>query len=99
MDLAERQEYHRLLYVGMTRARDRLYICGWQGVNRREKDPWYDLVSDGLDGQLTELEGHDGKPVRRTGERANQARAKIRREARGQDGGAAAGLGARTSPA
>ena len=31
---AEREEYHRLLYVAMTRARDRLYICGWQGVQR-----------------------------------------------------------------
>ena len=29
---AELEEYHRLLYVAMTRARDRLYVCGWQGV-------------------------------------------------------------------
>ena len=28
---ADREEYHRLLYVAMTRARDRLYVCGWQG--------------------------------------------------------------------
>ena len=26
------EEYHRLLYVAMTRAKDRLYVCGWQGV-------------------------------------------------------------------
>jgi ATP-dependent helicase/nuclease subunit A len=65
LDLADRQEYHRLLYVGMTRARDRLYVCGWQGVNRREKNCWYDLICSGLDGQLTKLEGDDGKPVSR----------------------------------
>jgi ATP-dependent helicase/nuclease subunit A len=29
------QEYRRLLYVALTRAEDRLYICGWQG----KKDP------------------------------------------------------------
>ena len=27
---AELEEYHRLLYVAMTRARDRLYVCGWR---------------------------------------------------------------------
>ncbi|MBC8013500.1 MAG: double-strand break repair helicase AddA, partial [Methyloceanibacter sp.] len=48
LDSADRQEYHRLLYVAMTRARDRLYVCGWQGVNRREANSWYDLVKVGL---------------------------------------------------
>ncbi len=62
---AEREEYHRLLYVGMTRAEDRLYVCGWEGVKRREKDVWYDLVKDGLDGRLTAQIGADGKPLRR----------------------------------
>ena len=32
VERAERDEYHRLLYVAMTRARDRLYVCGWQGI-------------------------------------------------------------------
>ena len=26
----ELQEYRRLLYVALTRAQDRLYVCGWQ---------------------------------------------------------------------
>jgi ATP-dependent helicase/nuclease subunit A len=60
---AEREEYHRLLYVAMTRARDRLYICGWEGVKKREKDCWYDLVTQATAGLLTEAAGHDGKPV------------------------------------
>ncbi len=62
---AEREEYHRLLYVAMTRARDRLYVCGWSGKNGPEKECWYELVEQGLQGLLTEEAGYDGKPVRR----------------------------------
>jgi ATP-dependent helicase/nuclease subunit A len=39
---AER-EYRRLLYVAMTRARERLYICGWQGKNKLPEGCWYAL--------------------------------------------------------
>jgi len=39
------REYRRLLYVALTRARDRLYVCGYEGKDRRERDSWYDLVS------------------------------------------------------
>lgn len=46
-------EYRRLLYVALTRARDRLYVCGYLGSRNAEKGPpqgsWYDLVSAGLD--------------------------------------------------
>ena len=66
VERAERQEYHRLLYVAMTRAEDRLYICGWEGLQRREEGKvWYDLVRDGLAGHLTEHAGADGKTVHR----------------------------------
>jgi ATP-dependent helicase/nuclease subunit A len=41
--LSIQQEYRRLLYVAMTRARERLYICGWEG-KRRKKGCWYDLI-------------------------------------------------------
>lgn len=50
------EEYRRLLYVAMTRAEDRLYVCGWrgraEGNNGKEKKnaAWYDLVADGLRG-------------------------------------------------
>ncbi len=37
-------EYRRLLYVAMTRAADRLIICGAQGERRRPDGCWYDLV-------------------------------------------------------
>jgi ATP-dependent helicase/nuclease subunit A len=42
------QEYRRLLYVAMTRAEDRLYICGWRGDRKIPDDCWYNLVKDGL---------------------------------------------------
>jgi ATP-dependent helicase/nuclease subunit A len=66
VERAERQEYHRLLYVAMTRAEDRLYICGWEGLQKREAGKvWYDLVRDGLDGHLTAHVSADGNTVRR----------------------------------
>jgi len=62
---AEIEEYHRLLYVAMTRARDRLYVCGWSQKEAPEKASWYELVDQGLQGLLTEGAGYDGKPVQR----------------------------------
>ena len=38
------REYRRLLYVALTRARDRLYICGYEGREARKHDSWYDLA-------------------------------------------------------
>ena len=53
---ADREEYHRLLYVAMTRARDRLYVCGWQGQKEKpEGESWYELINDGLGGLLAEI--------------------------------------------
>jgi ATP-dependent helicase/nuclease subunit A len=49
----------------MTRARDRLYICGWSQKERPEKASWYELVDQGLQGLLTESAGYDGEPVQR----------------------------------
>ena len=47
------QEERRLLYVALTRARDRLYIGGWLG--KRDKNPalgsWYQLIAEALAGQ------------------------------------------------
>ena len=62
---ADMEEYHRLLYVAMTRACDRLYICGWQGVRQRDKNCWYDLVDHGLRPYLTEITQEDGGVVYR----------------------------------
>ncbi len=64
LDGAEREEYHRLLYVAMTRARDRLYVCGWEGTQKREKQGWYDLIKQGLD-HIPELDGPGGRKINR----------------------------------
>jgi ATP-dependent helicase/nuclease subunit A len=39
------REYRRLLYVALTRARDRLYVCGYELKTGREQGCWYDLVA------------------------------------------------------
>jgi ATP-dependent helicase/nuclease subunit A len=41
-------EYRRLLYVAMTRAIERLVICGLQGERAIPDGCWYQLVSDAL---------------------------------------------------
>jgi len=41
------REYRRLLYVALTRARDRLYICGFKNnSNALSGDSWYGLMQD-----------------------------------------------------
>ncbi len=41
--IKEQEEYNRLLYVALTRARDRLVICGFNKSTPKETDPsWYD---------------------------------------------------------
>ncbi|HYG89715.1 MAG TPA: double-strand break repair helicase AddA [Azospirillum sp.] len=42
------QEYRRLLYVALTRAEDRLYVCGWQGKKDPAEGCWYRLVEDAM---------------------------------------------------
>jgi ATP-dependent helicase/nuclease subunit A len=38
------KEHRRLLYVGLTRARDRLYVCGFAGSRGPHADSWYALT-------------------------------------------------------
>jgi ATP-dependent helicase/nuclease subunit A len=44
-------EHRRLLYVAMTRAAERLIVCGYEGKAARKPGCWYDLVLDGLKGK------------------------------------------------
>jgi ATP-dependent helicase/nuclease subunit A len=53
-------EHRRLLYVAMTRAAERLIVCGYQGKNKLRPGCWYDLVSTGLRGQPGIAEVGDG---------------------------------------
>jgi ATP-dependent helicase/nuclease subunit A len=43
-----REEYRRLLYVAMTRAAERLVVCGTRGKNKIPNGCWYQLVDDAL---------------------------------------------------
>lgn len=43
------EEYRRLLYVGMTRAADRLIICGYAGVNGGKEGTWLAMAKKGLE--------------------------------------------------
>ncbi|ESQ81956.1 hypothetical protein AEAC466_19700 [Asticcacaulis sp. AC466] len=51
--LKDEQEGLRLLYVALTRARDRLTLCGYAGRKATGKNnafaPWYDLLKDAFD--------------------------------------------------
>jgi ATP-dependent helicase/nuclease subunit A len=49
-------EYRRLLYVAMTRAADRLIVCGAEGERGRSKGCWYNLVREPLKPLLVEEE-------------------------------------------
>jgi ATP-dependent helicase/nuclease subunit A len=42
------REYRRLLYVALTRARDRLYIAGWRGDSMPSAGNWHELVGIGM---------------------------------------------------
>lgn len=50
-EFAERaeEEYRRLLYVGMTRAEDRLIVCGYHGTRGPNGLTWHRLVREGLE--------------------------------------------------
>ena len=61
----ERQaEHNRLLYVALTRARDRVYVGGFQNKRGVEKGAWYETIETGLEGRLTETRDQTGARVR-----------------------------------
>ncbi len=57
------EEYRRLLYVAMTRARDRLYVCGYRGVNEPKEDCWYNLIAAALKPLAVEIPQTDGRVI------------------------------------
>ena len=75
-----RDEYRRLLYVAMTRAAERLVICGTQGKNKIPDGCWYQLVeatlgpdcvtepADDGDGEVLRFRKGDSLPQQAPGE-------------------------------
>ncbi|MEQ8735919.1 MAG: double-strand break repair helicase AddA [Rhodospirillaceae bacterium] len=47
-DASRDREYRRLLYVAMTRAEDRLYVCGWNTSRSASSACWYALIESAL---------------------------------------------------
>ncbi len=61
---ARLEEYNRLLYVALTRAEDRLVVCGWQTRRAVPDESWYAAVRRGMErlgAGATPLE-HVGEP-------------------------------------
>ncbi len=61
-------EYRRLLYVGMTRAEDRLIVCGYHGKRAQNPATWHQIVGRALiDAQGTQELPHPvtGEPLYR----------------------------------
>src|SRR4051794_19751889 len=57
------QEYRRLLYVALTRAQYRLFVCGWQNQKpTREAPCWHALCQSGWTG-LAETVAFDTRPL------------------------------------
>jgi ATP-dependent helicase/nuclease subunit A len=50
-------EYHRLLYVAMTRAEDRLYVAGWGTKRASAGVTWHQMVQAGLEAIALEDDG------------------------------------------
>ena len=55
-------EYRRLLYVGMTRAEDRLIVCGYHGAREKE-DCWHDLASRAFERLGGRVETVENRPI------------------------------------
>ncbi len=54
------EEYLRLLYVAMTRARDRLYICGTRKKLTTKRQGWHDLMTAALGPECVESKDGEG---------------------------------------
>lgn len=50
MQKAAQEEYRRLLYVALTRAKDRLYIYGYDKQKKAADYNWYDMITSSLSG-------------------------------------------------
>ncbi|HYM31415.1 MAG TPA: double-strand break repair helicase AddA [Candidatus Cybelea sp.] len=57
-------EHRRLLYVAMTRARDRLYVCGF-AKEKAPEESWYAMVRDALEPLAESVPAPEGQRILR----------------------------------
>jgi ATP-dependent helicase/nuclease subunit A len=56
---AAQEEHRRLLYVAMTRAEERLYVCGFRGRKALPNGCWYEAIQSALaEGTFTSAPAH-----------------------------------------
>ncbi|MDH7797375.1 MULTISPECIES: double-strand break repair helicase AddA [unclassified Beijerinckia] len=74
--LEQQNEYLRLLYVAMTRAEERLYICGYRGLQKLNDDCWYQVARRALEAGMDSVPApwNDGEQVLRAGSTATGGR-------------------------
>jgi len=56
-----RKEHRRLLYVALTRARDRLYVCGFENKKGVKQGSWYQLAQAAAEALGTKVTRGDGE--------------------------------------
>ena len=56
----QEEEYRRLLYVALTRAEDRLVVCGWEPKRGAHDDCWYNIVARALKPEAEEIKSPAG---------------------------------------
>ena len=61
----QEEEYRRLLYVAMTRAEDRLYVCGTQNTKEVIPGCWYDLIANGFESLENQIGSSTGENFKR----------------------------------
>lgn len=59
----QEEEYRRLLYVALTRAEDRLIVCGWEPKRGAPENGWYEMVSRALKPAATDLTASCGEVI------------------------------------
>jgi ATP-dependent helicase/nuclease subunit A len=54
------EEHNRLLYVALTRAEDRLLVCGWAGAHTPKDECWHSVVRRGFEAAGADCEPFGG---------------------------------------
>ena len=95
------EEHNRLLYVALTRAEDRLVVCGWQTRRGLPDRCWYNLVSRGfarLATEQTPFDAWDGTRLRAGSEQTGMQGQGLGMQAGMQGQGIQAGQASHASP-